>query len=181
MKASITTSAKDRPWSYWYDIDNDKAKDALPKTPGVYEVKTDYEIGRLRGSSKIVSIGSGAPSLWQRLREQRFHKTARWRYLDRAAKWLLRWDHTLKFRYLTTDDEKEARYLEDKLLLQYECEHWELPPGNERSPLPKIKEEIEQKRVGRLAQEFLRDLLKQGWSPDEVARILGTAKVNITT
>jgi hypothetical protein len=88
--------------------------------------------------------------------------------------------HILEFRYLRTDDEKEARYLEDKHLLQYECEHWELPPGNEHSPLSEIKKDFEQKRVGRLAQEFLRDLLKQGWSPNEVARLLGTATKNVT-
>ena len=181
MEAPIATAAKeDRSWSPWYDIDNEKAKDALPTTPGIYEVRTDFEIGRLRVSSRIVSIGSGAPSLRQRLREQRFHKTARWGNLDRAEKWLLHGGHALEFRYLTTDDEKEARYLEDKHLLQYECEHWELPPGNERSPLSKIKKEFEKKRVGRLAQEFIRDLLKQDWSTDEVARLLGTAKENIT-
>jgi hypothetical protein len=80
---------------------------------------------------------------------------------------------------LTTDDEKEARFLEDEYLLEYECEHWELPPGNERSPLPKIRKELEQKRVGKLAEGFIRDLLEQNWSPDEIARLLGTAKENI--
>jgi hypothetical protein len=176
----MTTAVKENcSWSPWYDIDNQEAKDALPMTPGVYQVRTDFEIGRLKGSSRIVSIGSAAPSLRQGLREQRFHKTARWKYLDRAEKWLLHGGHTLEFRYLTTDDEKEARFLEDEYLLEYECEHWELPPGNERSPLPKIRKELEQKRVGKLAEGFIRDLLEQNWSPDEIARLLGTAKENI--
>ena len=181
MEAPTTILAKEKgPWSPWYDIDDEKAKDDLPTTSGVYQVRTDFEIGRLRGSSRIVSIGSGAPSLRQRLREQRFHATARSRYLNRAEKWLLHAGHRLQFRYLETDDKEEARYVEDKNLLQYECEHWELPPGNERSPLANIKKEFEQKCVGKLAQEFLRDLLKQGWSPDEVAGLLGTATENIT-
>jgi hypothetical protein len=175
----MATSADGNSWSPWYDIDDETAKDALPTTPGVYQVRTDFEIGRLRGSSRIVSIGSGAPSLRQRLREQRFHRTARWRHLNRAEKWLLHGGHALEFRYLKNDDEEGVRYLEDKHLLEYEYKHWELPPGNERSPLSKIRNEIEQKRVGRLAQEFLRDLRKECWSPDEVARLLGTAKDNV--
>jgi len=176
-EAPIATSAEEnRSWSFWYHIDDEQAKDALPHRPGVYEIQTDFEIGRLRGSSRVVTIGSAGPNLWQRLRQQRFHKTARCRYLNRAEKWLIHAGHSLEFRYLPTDTVEEARRLEAVRLIEYEYEHWELPPGNEDLPLSKITKGIEKKHGGRSAQELLRDLLKQRRSPDEVAHLLGTTK-----
>lgn len=163
-------------WSPWYDIDDEKAKDALPHTPGVYEVRSDFEVNRLRGSSNVVTIGSAGPNLWQRLRQQRFHKTARGRYLNRAEKWLLHAGHHLQFRYLPTDTMEQARHLEAVELIRYEYEHWELPPGNENLPLSKVISRIQTSHNERSAKEMIKDLLRQHLSPDEIATLLSIPK-----
>jgi len=171
----MVTSAKESHfWSPWYRFDDESAKAAVPHRPGVYEVRTDFEFGRLKGSSRLVTIGSAVPSLRTRLCRRRFRNTAR--YLNRAEKWLVQEGHILEFRYFPTTTAKEARRLEAERLIEYEYQHGELPPGNEALPLAIIIKEIEQKHGGRPAEETLRDLLRQHQSPDEVAPLLGTTK-----
>jgi hypothetical protein len=163
-----------RSWSPWYRFDDEQAKAAVPHRPGVYEVRTDFEFGRLKGSSRVVTIGSAVPSLRTRLCKQRFHNPAR--YLNRAEKWLVQEGHTLEFRYFAAITGEEARRFEAVRLIEYEYEHGELPPGNEDLPLSKITMDIERKHGGRPAKEILRDLLMQRRSPDEVAHLLGTTE-----
>jgi len=157
-------------WSAWHRFDAEVARATVPDEPGVYEVRTDFEFGRLKGNSPLVTIGSAVLSLRKRLCEQRFRNALR--YLNRAEKWLVQASHTLEFRYATTASGKEARYLEALRLMEYENEHWELPPGNEALPLSVIRKQIEQKH-GRLTERTLRDLLEHDQSPDKVARTLG--------
>jgi len=56
--------------------------------------------------------------------------------------------------------------------VEYENEHWELPPGNEALPVTAIRRYIEQ-RHGRFTEKTLRGLLEHHQSPDKVAGVLG--------
>ena len=56
--------------------------------------------------------------------------------------------------------------------MEYENEHWELPPGNEVLPTTAIRRYIEQ-RHGRFTEKTLRDLLEHHGAPDKVASVLG--------
>jgi hypothetical protein len=119
-------------WSEWYPIDLQSVTALVPDKPGVYEVRADFEFGRLKGHSRIVTIGSANRSLRQRLIRQRFANTER--FMNRAEKLLYRAGHTLEFRYATTAGGQVARQMEAKRLEEYEKEHWELPPGNGQLP-----------------------------------------------
>ena len=162
----MNTQMLDREWSAWHRFDADVE---IPDEPGVYEIRTNFEFARLRGSSSLVTIGSAAPSLRKRLCEQRFTNAVR--YQNRAEKWLIQAGHVLEFRYTTVSIGKEARYLEAMRLLEYENRHWELPPGNEALPMTVVRRHIEQ-RLGKFTEQILRDLLHHG-SLDEVAGTLG--------
>ena len=170
------SSTKD--WSIWFRIDDEAAKKTVPIKPGVYEVRTNFDIGRLRGSSPLVTIGSAVTSLRKRLCDQRFGRPVR--FLNRAEKWLDYEKYPLEFRYCTTTNGKEARYLEMLLLMEYENEHWELPPGNEDLPLKIIREEIKQK-YGDKIEIILRDLLEKHKTADSVAVILGVPQYVISS
>ncbi len=56
-------------WSRWFSLDDGAAKQNVPDKPGIYEVRANFEFGRLRGKSQIVSIGRAIPSLQKRLCE----------------------------------------------------------------------------------------------------------------
>lgn len=154
-------------WSPWHRL---KADASVPDEPDVYEIRTDFELSRVRGLSSLVTIGSATTSLRKRLCEQRFNNAVR--YQNRAEKWLTQAGRTLEFRYATTGSGAEARYLEALRLMEYENEHWELPPGNEALPITAIKRYIEQ-RHGRFTEKTLRGLLEHHGSPDKVAGLLG--------
>ena len=155
-------------WSPWHYLNADAA---VPDEPGVYEIRTNFEFSRLRGSSSLVTIGSATASLRKRLCEQRFNNAVR--YQNRAEKWLTQAGYTLEFRF-TTVSGVEARYLEALRLMEYENKHWELPPGNEALPTTAIRRYIEQ-RHGRFTEKTLRDLLEHHGSPDKVASVLGVS------
>ncbi len=119
-------------WSEWHPLDLQSLKVPVPNSPGIYEVRTDFEFGRLRGSSSIIYIGSATPSLKKRLLDERIGKPDR--YLSRAEKWLRQAGHALEFRYATLANGPTARRLEADRLRECEEEHWELPPGNASLP-----------------------------------------------
>ena len=154
-------------WSPWHHLNTDAT---VPDEPGVYEIRTDFEFSRLRGLSSLVTIGSATTSLRKRFCEQRFNNAVR--YQNRAEKWLIQAGHTLEFRYSITASGVEARYLEALRFMEYENEHWELPPGNEALPVTAIRRYIEQ-RYGRFTEKILRGLLEHHGSPDKVAGVLG--------
>ena len=156
-------------WSAWHPFDAEVAHTSVPDQAGIYEVRADCQFGRLKGSSPLVSIGSAQESLRKRLCEQRIGDPIR--YHNRAEKWLTEAGHELQFRYITTDSGEEARYWEAIRLMEYENEHWELPPGNGVLPLSVISKHI-QKKYGRLTHKILKHLLEHYQSLDEVARIL---------
>ena len=96
-------------WSHWYRFDDEKILATLPNEPGVYEVRTDFEIGRLRGGSSLITIGR-AKQLKERRDKQKVGDTTR--YLNRAEKWLRRAHHTLEFRCCICSSFEEAKYME---------------------------------------------------------------------
>jgi len=133
---------KEYTWSQWYNLYSSSVNAPVPDMPGIYEIRTDYEFGRLRGTSRIVYIGSAAKgnnaSLRKRLIEQRIKDSKR--YLSRTEKFLKEAGHTVEFHFLTTRDGTTAKRIEAKRLTEYEKEHWELPPGN--GVLPTLRSEV---------------------------------------
>ena len=142
-------------WSVWYRFDDEEILASLPNESGVYEVRTDFEISRLRGSSPLVTIGR-AKGLKERRDKQKVGDTIR--YLNRAEKWLLRANHALEFRYCICGSFKEAKYMEAILQLEYESQHWELPPGNDRLELAPVKNRIKES-LGISIEQMVGDLL----------------------
>ena len=159
-------------WSSWYSLDARVETTNVPDKPGIYEVKTDIIFGRLKGESSVVTIGSSGTSLRKRLCEQRIRNSVR--YLNRAEKWLVQAKHSLEFRYVTTANREEARYLEVLRLLEYENEHWELPPGNDRLELSPLKKQIEQV-CGVSVEQMVQDLLQGKRLSDQAADMLNVS------
>ena len=116
-------------WSPEYPLGL-SSQGVIPNSPGVYQVLTKTAFGRLRGSSRIVSIGSARASLKKRLAGQRMRDPKR--YLSRAEKWLLDAGHELWFRFALTEADA-ATAVETELFVEYETEHWELPPSNNKN------------------------------------------------
>ena len=117
-------------WSEWYPLSHPFLRN-IPDVPGVYEVRTDYEFGRLNGVSCVVYIGSaarrGKPSLRKRLGGR---ITDPKNNLSGAEKLLQEAEHNLEFRFATAIDGNTEEYMEVQRLVHYERQHWELPPGN---------------------------------------------------
>lgn len=143
-------------WSDWYRFNDEKILATLPNEPGVYEVRTDFEIGRLRGSSSLITIGR-AKQLKERRDKQKVGDTTR--YLNRAEKWLHRANHTLEFRYCVCSSFEETKYMEAIRQLEYESQHWELPPGNDRLELAPVKKRIKES-LGISVEQMVGDLLQ---------------------
>lgn len=116
-------------WSEWYPLSHQSLAN-LPDAPGIYEIRTDYEFGRLRGSSRVVYIGSaaqrGKPTLRKRLGQRITDPQGN---LSGAEKLLQRAGHVLEFRFAKTKDRETARQMEIQRLTEYEEKHWETPPG----------------------------------------------------
>jgi len=126
-------------WSEWYPL---SPRDiGIPDEPGIYEIRTDYEFGRLRGSSRVVYIGSTMNSLKQRLVHQRIKEPSRTEKLLRKA------GHALEFRFATATDGETAKRMEAQRLMDYEREHWELPPGNGVMPYTRLPEQERQEYI----------------------------------
>ena len=117
-------------WSEWYSFDSEPT--VAPNSPGVYEVRTDFAFGRLRGQSPIVYIGKTARGLRRRLFNERRGDPVR--YMSGAEKLLYQAGHRLEFRYAVTAGREVAEQFEAHELMKYVREHWELPPGNGKMP-----------------------------------------------
>jgi hypothetical protein len=167
----FSESINEHRWSDWRRFDDTRVLEALPDDPGVYEVRTDFEIGRLHGSSSLVTIGR-AKNLRDRRDKQKVGDTTR--YLNRAEKWLLKENHVLEFRYLTCDSFEDAKHTEAVRQLEYESQHWELPPGNDRLELSPIKKRIKDE-FGVSTDLIVRDLLRGKLEVPQVA-----AKLNVS-
>jgi len=117
-------------WSEWYQLTPPVVDELVPDLPGIYEIGTDREFGRLKGTSKIVYIGSAArntPSLKRRL-------LGRISNASLAEKRLWQHECNLQFRFATVSDGETAERMEAERLIDYERQHWELPPGNGAFP-----------------------------------------------
>jgi hypothetical protein len=163
-------------WSAWCGLDNEIAKQSVPDKPGIYEIRTDFEFGRLKGSSQILSIGRAVPSLQKRLSKGRFSDLIK--DLDRPEKWLFNANRILEFHYIVTTSGEEAKWLEALRQWEYENEHWELPPGNDRLEKAAIFRRIEQ-QYGRFNESKLKALLQQHQTTEKVASFLGIPYVII--
>ena len=134
MRHPERTSMHEFHWSEWYPLslvlvarDED-----VPDEPGVYEIKTDYEFGRLRGKSHVVYVGSTVKSLKGRLVHQRIKDPKE--NLSRTEQLLREAGHALELRFAVASDGKIAKHMEAQRLMDYEKEHWELPPANALLP-----------------------------------------------
>ena len=117
-------------WSEWRPLLPQVVSEFVPDLPGIYEIKTDREFGRLNGSSRIVYIGSAArntPSLRKRLLGRISNGSL-------AEKRLWEHERNLEFRFATMSDGQTAERMEAERQIDYERQHWELPPGNGAFP-----------------------------------------------
>jgi len=159
-------------WTNWLPL-NKQNVSSIPEEPGIYEICTDYEIKRLRGESIIVSIGRAVPNLKTRL-SGRTDNAAR--YMNRCEKWLIRGNHKLEFHYLVVENAEEAKWLEALRHWQYENNHWELPPGNDRLEKAPIIKKIEG-MIGKVDGGNLKRLFAKYRTVEDVASYLGVHQV----
>ena len=102
----------------------------MPNSPGVYEIRTDYTFGRLKGSSQTVNIGS-AVNLKNRLGSRLINPRRYWTLEEQR---LMQKGHGFDFRYANAMTKEISINMENDALFEYFTEHWELPPGNRVFP-----------------------------------------------
>ena len=161
-------------WSDWFSLD-EKNVSLVPKKQGVYEIRTDYEIKRLRGKSRIVSIGRAVPNLNSRL-SGRIDNSVR--CMNRCEKWLICNNHKLEFHYQVAADSEDAKWLEAMRHWEYENKHWELPPGNDRLEKTPITKKLKSV-VGEVDGSKLKNLFAEHRTVEGVASYLGVPPVII--
>jgi hypothetical protein len=154
-------------WSEWCSLDEKYVLEVDAKA-GIYEIGTDFDIKRLRGESRVVSIGRAIPSLKTRLLGRIYNPA---RYMNRCEKWLIRGNHKLEFRYHVTTNDEEAKWLEAMSHWEYENKHWELPPGNDRLEKTPIMEKLKSV-AGEVDGRKLENLLAKYRTVEEVANHL---------
>jgi len=159
-------------WSDWFSL-SEETVSLVPEKQGIYEIRTDYEISRLRGKSRIVSIGIAVPNLKSRL-SGRIYNPAR--YMNRCEKWLICNNHKLEFHYQVVANSHEAKWLEATRHWEYENEHWELPPGNDRLEKAPITKKL-RSVLGEVDGSRLQNLLEKHRTVEGVARYLGVPPV----
>lgn len=108
---------------------NEHAAEKLGSMRGVYVIRIadGLKVGRLRGESDIVYIGSGA--IGTRLRA---HAGLRPDFKDKG--WLLTWIRCDKRLQVCFFECSDPVALEGDLLVEYLSAHQELPPANWRGP-----------------------------------------------
>ena len=118
-------------WSEWVSLNKSCLRFA-PDKPGIYEIRTDYEFGRLLGRSRIVYVGrTKSGSLYNRISKR---VTDPWGNLSWAEKFLHVRQSCLEFRCTEADSDADAKRLEAYRLYEYYRIHGELPPGNSTFP-----------------------------------------------
>jgi hypothetical protein len=159
-------------WSDWFSL-NEETVALVPEKQGIYEIRTEYEINRLRGKSRIVSIGRAIPNLKSRL-SGRIYNPAR--YMNRCEKWLISNNHKLEFHYQVAANSEDAKWLEAIRHWEYENEYWELPPGNDRLEKAPIMKKLKSV-LGEVDGIRLKNLLEKHRTIEGVARYLGVSPV----
>ena len=117
-------------WSKWYQFNQPSLDKYVPNAPGIYEIRTDYKFGRLKGSSRTVNIGM-AVNLKQRLGSRLIDPRRNWTLEEQR---LMQKGHGFEFRYANAVTREVIRKMENDALFEYFTEHWELPPGNRVFP-----------------------------------------------
>jgi len=159
-------------WSDWFSL-SEETVSLVPEKQGIYEIKTDHEINRLRGKSRIVSIGRAVPNLKSRLSGRIYNPV---RYMNRCEKWLVHNNHKLEFHYHVAVNSENAKWLEALRHWEYENKHWELPPGNDRlekTPIMKKLKDV----LGKVDGSRLKNLLEKHGTVEGVARYLDVPPV----
>jgi len=159
-------------WTGWLPL-NEENVSLVPEKQGIYEIRTDYEIKRLRGESRIVSIGRAVPNLKTRLSSRIYNP---YRFMNRCEKWLIRGNHKLEFHYIVTGDSEDAKWLEALEHWKYENKHWELPPGNDRLEKAPIFKKIEGV-IGKVDREQFKKLFTKYPTAEGVASYLGVPRI----
>ena len=116
-------------WSNWYPLDGDSIRGFCPQTAGVYKIRQkEGDFGRLNGSSDTLYIGkSDADLMTELLRLIRIgpgDHSASYRILPV----ILKLGRHLEFSFVKVSP--PTGETEDQLLLEYEKEHFEVPPLN---------------------------------------------------
>jgi len=127
-------------WLFWKSLkkltDGRIIEENIPNDRGVYIIKIENSIGRVKGRSDIIYIGQG------KLKD-RLYAILGYFYGKPSEK---NWPHTAKkeiFRLLSEEKNnlfyscfitKACKELERKLLREYEKDHIELPPLNKTLP-----------------------------------------------
>lgn len=161
-------------WSDWFSLSEETVL-LIPEKQGIYEIRTDYEINRLRGKSRIVSIGRAVPNLKSRLSGRVYNPA---RFMNRCEKWLTCNNHKLECHYHVAADSEDAKWLEAIRHWEYENEHWELPPGNDRLEKAPIMKKLKSV-LGAVDGRRLRTLLAKHPTVESVASYLGVPPVVI--
>ena len=112
-------------WSKWILFTAESIRAAAPEEPGIYEVRTAFEFGRLNGTTRVMYIGVGERGLRRRL-DGKEPPSAEW--------WLRENGHPLEVRWAIFEGPSAARMAEDRRLAEYIERHWEPPPANHRGP-----------------------------------------------
>ncbi len=159
-------------WSDWFSL-SEETVSLVPEKQGIYEIRTDHEINRLRGKSRIVSIGRAVPNLKSRL-SGRIYDSAR--CMNRCEKWLICNNHKLEFHYQVAANSEDAKWLEAIRHWEYENEHWELPPGNDRLEKAPIMQKLKDV-LGKVDRTRLKNLLEKYRTVEDVARYLDVPPV----
>jgi hypothetical protein len=88
--------------------------------------------------------------------------------LNRCEKWLKHGNHKLEFHYTITESAEDAKWLEALKHWEYENEHWELPPGNDRLEKNPIIKKLEG-AIGKIERNILEGLFVKYLTVEGVA------------
>jgi hypothetical protein len=98
--------------------------------------------------------------------------------MNRCEKWLICNNHKFEFHYHVAANSEDAKWLEALRHWEYENEHWELPPGNDRLEKAPITKKL-RSMVGEINRSKLRNLLADHRTTEGAARYLGAPPVII--
>jgi len=96
--------------------------------------------------------------------------------MNRCEKWLICNGHKLEFRYQVAANGEEAKWLEAISHWEYENEHWELPPGNDRLEKVPIMKKLKTV-IGEVDRSRLMNLFATHRTIEGVAGYLGVPPV----
>lgn len=120
-------------FSNWLPFNRHAKRDLLPCVPkayGVYAIRYDTPILRMRGSSDIVYIGSAANRAGLRARLSQYFSPGPSQSTNKRILALVAESSSYQVSWLQADTVSKAIGLEQELLDRYCQDHGELPPQN---------------------------------------------------